>query len=425
MTISDKRGTIMGIKSILVVDDEEIVTLTICAMLRKSLADIRVDTALGADDAWGMLQATRYDLILSDLNMPGASGRDLLRKVREDQSLRATPFIMLTSQSDKQSVLQAIKSGVSDYICKSDIKTSLIDKVKRALDGVSAPAASPAKEKKPHSLAEELDRKLKSAAFSYMSMPGAARRAHDILRNEDASIEQIVEAVKLDQTLTVKLLGLANSPYYRGYVACASIEEAIQRIGLNEIAKCILAISSKAVFMPKSSLFGEIISKLWKHSLATGFCAAALAKALHLSPADDHFTLGLLHDIGKLPLLNILQELIDSNPTLDQREVLPIISRYHGDFGGKLLTMWRFPPSFVDLAINHHSIDFLKNASTAQAIVGLSNRLVRKVGLSLEPHDPQDAMVLELSNLLNLGDIDVDAILQQGDQYAAQIVATA
>ena len=74
-----------------------------------------------------------FDLILCDWEMPEMSGLELLTWCRGQDSLKTTPFIMVTSRGDKENVVQAIQAGVSDYIGKPFSNEQLVTKVKKAL----------------------------------------------------------------------------------------------------------------------------------------------------------------------------------------------------------------------------------------------------------------------------------------------------
>lgn len=107
---------------ILVVDDSINIRQIICENLRR-LGFIKMETASDANEAFGKLVqfskgATPFTLVLSDLNMPGPSGLDFLKQVRDNEKFATLPFILITTESEKQAVIQAAMAGVSAYIVK-------------------------------------------------------------------------------------------------------------------------------------------------------------------------------------------------------------------------------------------------------------------------------------------------------------------
>ena len=119
--------------SVLVVDDASFIRDLVKKGLRSHFPGIVIEEAANGRKAQQMLGRAPFDLILCDWEMPEMSGLELLGWCREQDDLRATPFIMVTSRGDKENVVQAIQSGVSDYIGKPFSNEQLITKVRKAL----------------------------------------------------------------------------------------------------------------------------------------------------------------------------------------------------------------------------------------------------------------------------------------------------
>ncbi len=102
---------------ILLVDDEYMMVEVITAMLAK-LGFRDVDFACDGESALRQLQERSYGLVISDLNMPGAGGLELARRVRNDPVLKHTPFIMTTASRDLNKARQAKVAGVDHYLLK-------------------------------------------------------------------------------------------------------------------------------------------------------------------------------------------------------------------------------------------------------------------------------------------------------------------
>ena len=117
--MNDERDAIhkRGEVRVLIVDD----LTSMRKVLRNLLASIgfnQITEARDASDAVLKLQAESFDLIISDWNMPTMTGQDLLEYVRADARFKEIPFVMLTSLADRDSVVAAQRSGVSDYLAK-------------------------------------------------------------------------------------------------------------------------------------------------------------------------------------------------------------------------------------------------------------------------------------------------------------------
>jgi two-component system chemotaxis response regulator CheY len=102
---------------ILVVDDSSAIRRIVTGALRQ-IGFRNVVEAADGKLAWEVLQGESVQLILSDYKMPRMSGMELLEKVRASEKYRATPFIMVTAEAQKEAVVEAVQKGVSGYIVK-------------------------------------------------------------------------------------------------------------------------------------------------------------------------------------------------------------------------------------------------------------------------------------------------------------------
>ena len=122
--------------SVLVVDDASFIRDLVKKCLRNYFPGMRIEDAINGRKAQAMLVKEAFDLVLCDWEMPEMSGLELLTWCREQDSLKAMPFVMVTSRGDKENVVQAIQAGVSGYVSKPFTNEQLITKVKQALHKV-------------------------------------------------------------------------------------------------------------------------------------------------------------------------------------------------------------------------------------------------------------------------------------------------
>ncbi|EAR09334.1 response regulator [Reinekea blandensis] len=120
----------------LVVDDASFIRDLVKRTLKSQFAQCEIDEAIHGRKAQSLLNKRRYDLVLCDWEMPELSGLEVLQWLREqerEQGKDKTPFIMVTSRGDKSHVVQAVESGVSDYIGKPFSSDQLLKKIFKAL----------------------------------------------------------------------------------------------------------------------------------------------------------------------------------------------------------------------------------------------------------------------------------------------------
>lgn len=118
--------------SLLLVEDMEEMR-NIVRRLLGAMGFSKVTIARNGEEAWTLIQANRYDLVLCDWNMPKMSGRQLLNTVRNDGKYALLPFIMITGENASGQVRSAIAGGVTDFIIKPFTAALLERRVRSAL----------------------------------------------------------------------------------------------------------------------------------------------------------------------------------------------------------------------------------------------------------------------------------------------------
>lgn len=117
---------------VLVVDDFATMRRIVKGVL-KQLGFNDIIEAENGSSALDELKKEKVGLIVSDWNMPKMTGLDLLKAVREDETLKSIPFIMVTAEGQKENVLEAVKAGVSNYIVKPFTPETFNDKLQKVI----------------------------------------------------------------------------------------------------------------------------------------------------------------------------------------------------------------------------------------------------------------------------------------------------
>lgn len=122
---------------ILVVDDFS----TMRRIVKNLLRDLGFTNTHEADDgttAWPMLQSGDYDFLVTDWNMPGMSGIELLQKVRSDERLKTLPVLMVTAEAKRDQIVAAAQAGVNGYVVKPFTAAALKEKIEKIFERVDA-----------------------------------------------------------------------------------------------------------------------------------------------------------------------------------------------------------------------------------------------------------------------------------------------
>lgn len=120
---------------ILVVDDFS----TMRRIIRNLLRDLGFSNIEEADDgntALPMLKKGNFDFLVTDWNMPGMSGMELLRAVRADDSLKNLPVLMVTAEAKRDQIVSAAQAGVNGYVVKPFTAAALKDKIEKIFERI-------------------------------------------------------------------------------------------------------------------------------------------------------------------------------------------------------------------------------------------------------------------------------------------------
>ena len=121
---------------ILIVDDFS----TMRRIIKNLLRDLGFTNTHEADDgltALPMLQSGNFDFLVSDWNMPGMTGIDLLKAVRADPKLASLPVLMVTAETKREQIIMAAEAGVNGYVIKPFTAGTLEEKINKIFERVS------------------------------------------------------------------------------------------------------------------------------------------------------------------------------------------------------------------------------------------------------------------------------------------------
>lgn len=121
---------------ILIVDDFS----TMRRIIKNLLRDLGFSNTHEADDgqtALPMLRSGDFDFLVTDWNMPGMTGIELLKAVRADEKLHALPVLMVTAEAKRDQIIEAAQAGVNGYVVKPFTAQALKEKIEKIFDRVS------------------------------------------------------------------------------------------------------------------------------------------------------------------------------------------------------------------------------------------------------------------------------------------------
>ncbi len=180
------------------------------------------------------------------------------------------------------------------------------------------------------------------------------------MQSPTATINEIATLIKSDVGLASKILRLANSSYYSIPGGVTDVTKALQYLGFNTIAQIVLTTSVFGTFKSAGNSYFPL-SSFWKHCFAVGLLAEITARNLQFKNPSDAFIGGLMHDIGKLILLEMDPEQLSriihhakehQISFLEAEKALGYIT--HIDMGVELSQHWNLPPAVISAIQYHH-----------------------------------------------------------------------
>ncbi len=353
-------------KRILFVDDERKELDDLQRMLRGMPSEWEMEFAVSGQEALGVLKDESFQVVVADMRMPGMDGRQLLGRVRKlyPQIVR----IIVSGHSDKDLILKSV--GLThQFLAKPCDAETLKTTICRAC------AVS-------ELLEDESLINVISKIESLPSLPSLYKEVVEEVNSPNGSLTKVGEIISKDVGMSAKLLQLVNSAFFGLPTPISSTVRAVNFLGLKTIKTLILTIKIFSQY-DRAGLPGYFISSVLDHSISMGILARSIAtqEDLGQNQIDEAFMAGLLHDIGKLILLDKLPskclEISDafnsSNCQLWEAEQ-KILGTSHAQVGAYLMGIWGFSESIVEAIAFHHCPSRCSNSSFGVlSIIHLAN----------------------------------------------------
>lgn len=191
--------------------------------------------------------------------------------------------------------------------------------------------------------------------------PAAAQRALAAARDPVGNATQVAEIFAQDPALTRALLQAANSSFYhRGSESCLAIPEAIQWVGMRGVESIVTTNMVEGLLCRPGGAYNQLVSEVWSHMTRTAPIARVLAPAFGAAP-ETAFTVGLLHDMGKLIVFHYLSQLRASlrrEVVVADRFMFNMLNWLHEPLGGIAALRWNLGlPAARAIAYHHQPAD--------------------------------------------------------------------
>ena len=205
-------------------------------------------------------------------------------------------------------------------------------------------------------------RELKGIIKDIPTLPLIYQELFRMMQDPEVSAPAIAEVITLDPALTAKILHLVNSAFYGYKKQIKTISRAVVVLGFQAVRNAALAISVFDFFKDAPNSDEREMTKFWEHSIAVATICKVLAHRAGINQTEEAFTVGLLHDTGKLvEKFYFPQDFADLCRATQEQHLSWIdcermlFQVNHATIGKAVFRMWDFPPSVVDAVHLHHS----------------------------------------------------------------------
>lgn len=329
-------------RRILFVDDEQSILDGLRNRLRRQRERWDMHFALGGKEALEQLAIQPFDIIVTDMRMPGMDGASLLKEVQ-----RLHPDIVrivLSGHAEFEAALRAVPVA-HQFLAKPCDPGVLENVVERAcqLQKLVNDAAV---------------RAIVGKVNGLPAMPQLYSKLRKMLADERCNMTDIANVIKQDAGMCAKILQLVNSAFFRLSRPLSRIEEAIGYLGLEAVHRVVLV---GELFDEKSAPKGtvKLLTDLRTHSMVTATIASQLLP--EKKQQEDAFVAALLHDIGKLLIVVHLPDYhlataahVKSSGMSEHAAELALFGVSHAEVGAYLLGIWGLPYFLVEAVANHH-----------------------------------------------------------------------
>jgi HD-like signal output (HDOD) protein/ActR/RegA family two-component response regulator len=333
---------------VLFVDDDACILAGLADALRRRPSGWEARFAHGGQAALDAIGSRRFDVVVSDLSMPGISGIDVLTRARECQPEAVR--IVLSGGAEPGAALATARVA-HRYIAKPFREDDVRTVVDRAWQLRSL-------------LREEGWRRAAGGVMALPSCPRIHVELTELATDPDATATDAARIVERDIAMTARVLQLVNSAFFGLGRRIAQIPEAIHYLGLTTLRALVLHAGAFEAFAPSRPIEGFDISALQRRS----HLAARIARgvALDLPAREEAFTASMLHGVGLLVLARSdPYEFADMIASARERAIPLHALEYarhgssHAELGAYVLGLWGLPDAIVEAVANQHRVDRL------------------------------------------------------------------
>lgn len=217
-------------------------------------------------------------------------------------------------------------------------------------------------------------------------LPHIAMHAMKLIENPNVTTGQITGVISQDTALAARLLKISNSAMFSRRAKVTTLNQAILMVGFKTLKGIILAATLRGMSRRETQLENMV----WQNSVCVAICASHFTRLLRHRFADECFTLGLLHDLGKIVLISQMPKPYAelAKQTTRGKTFFEVeqerLGYSHALLGALVAKKWNFPPEMVQVILHHHDpieVPFADDIMLRTGIIQAADLVAHSIGI--------------------------------------------
>ena len=261
---------------------------------------------------------------------------------------------------------------------------------------------------------EDLKKKIIKRVDDLPPMPKVMIKAREIMADPNSSFKEIAHVIETDQAIAARVLKIANSAYYGLSGMVSSIHQATVVLGYKTLEQVITMVSSSSMLGRHLKGYQLNAGVLWKHSLATALASRMIAQKRAPSLESDAFSVGLIHDAGKLaldPYVAAKRKELEAYAQAQAKTFVQaeraVLGFDHTEIAHDLCRKWKLPEPHA-AAMRYHHTPAESNGNQLAYIVYVADHVAAVSGYGANPVDEETAVDPSALETLKLKQDDLE-----------------
>ena len=349
--------------------------------------DAQLDVCSEGQQALVLLSQKSYDLVIADRDLPGVSGLDVLRSVRQRRRSPALPFMLLSSRNDSASVREALPLAPTAYLTKPLDMNGLTKRLHALLLSAGQEVLCDVVALAPGmTLKRFLTQRRGSSdgAPLWVDARAAVKRS---LKPNGLDLNALEQEVHTDPQITAVLIAAANSAAQHLTRPAQTLAHALQRLGPAQSMNLVQGLTLKNSAQLNDPRLADYAEHQWAVSLRAAEYGRTLANMLNLDQ-ERCYCAGLLHRLGDLAVLRCLQNWQQAGGELDTAVIDESLDEFGAAYGSALRTRWRLPLELRELiaAVYHLGGGVYSREALVMNLAGQAALLESEEGIEALAH---------------------------------------